>query len=279
MGKFAVGAENGLPIDLHYTDHGDGQPVVLIHGWPLSGRSWEAQVPALVEAGYRVITYDRRGFGQSSQPWEGYEYDTFAADLAALMDHLDLRDAVLVGFSMGGGEVVRYLARYGADRVSKVVLASAVPPYLYKSDDNPDGGVDDATLDSMIAGVKQDRMAFFDGFLDNYFSAGRTMKVSPQQKAYALSQLAVASPKATIDCITAFSRTDFRDDLTKITVPTLVIHGDSDNIVPIEVSGQRTAATIPGSVLVVLEDAPHGILVSHPDEWNAAVLQFLASNH
>jgi pimeloyl-ACP methyl ester carboxylesterase len=268
-----------LPIELHYTDYGEGQPVVLIHGWPLSARSWEAQVPALIEAGYRVITYDRRGFGQSSQPWHGYEYDTFAADLAAVMDHLDLRDAVLVGFSMGGGEVVRYLGRYGADRVSKAVLASAVTPYLYKVDDNPDGGVEDEVIESMIGGVKQDRMAFFDGFLDNYFSAGKTMKVSPQQKAYALLQLAVASPKATIDCITAFSCTDFRDDLTKITVPTLVIHGDSDNIVPIEVSGQRTAAAIPGSVLVVLEHAPHGLLVSHPDEWNAAVLQFLASDH
>ncbi|HZA73674.1 MAG TPA: alpha/beta hydrolase [Propionibacteriaceae bacterium] len=276
MGKFAVGAENGLPIELHYTDQGEGQPVVLIHGWPLSGRSWESQVPALIEAGYRVITYDRRGFGQSSQPWHGYDYDTLAADLAALVDHLDLHDAVLIGFSMGGGEVVRYLSRYGTDRVSKVVLASAVPPDLFQSDDNPDGGVDDATIESMIAGVKRDRMAFFDGFMDNYFSAGKTMKVSPQQKAYALSQLAVASPKGTIDCITAFSRTDFRDDLTKVTVPTLVIHGDSDNIVPIEVSGQRTAATIPGSVLVVLEDGPHGILVSHAEEWNAAVLQFLA---
>ena len=276
MGKFAVGAENGLPIELHYTDQGEGQPVVLIHGWPLSGRSWESQVPALIEAGYRVITYDRRGFGQSSQPWHGYEYDTFAADLAALVDHLDLRDAVLIGFSMGGGEVVRYLSRYGADRVSKIVLASAVPPYLYKSEDNPDGGVDDDTIDSMVAGVQQDRMAFFDGFLDGFFSAGKSMKVSPQQKAYALSLLAVASPKATADCITAFNRTDFRDDLTKVTVPTLVIHGDSDNIVPIEVSGQRTAAAIPGSVLVVLEDGPHGILVSHAAEWNAAVLQFLA---
>jgi pimeloyl-ACP methyl ester carboxylesterase len=276
MAKLAVGTENGLPIELHYIDQGEGQPVVLIHGWPLSGRSWEAQVPALIGAGYRVVTYDRRGFGQSSQPWHGYEYDTFAADLAALLDHLDLRDAVLIGFSMGGGEVVRYLSRYGADRVSKVVLASAVPPYLYKSDDNPDGGVDDDTIDSMVAGVQQDRMAFFDGFLDGFFSAGKAMKVSPQQKAYALSLLAVASPKATADCITAFGRTDFRDDLAKVTVPTLVIHGDSDNIVPIEVSGQRTAAAIPGSVLVILEDGPHGILVSHADQWNAAVLQFLA---
>jgi pimeloyl-ACP methyl ester carboxylesterase len=276
MGKFAVGAENGLPIELHYTDHGQGQPVVLIHGWPLSGRSWESQEPALIEAGYRVINYDRRGFGQSSQPWDGYDFDTLTADLAALVDHLDLRDAVLIGFSMGGGEVVRYLSRYGSDRVSKVVLASAVPPYLFKSDDNPDGGIDDARIVELVSGVQQDRMAFFDEYLDSYFSAGTTIKVSPQQKAYTLSLLAVASPKATIDCIHAFSRTDFREDLTKVTVPTLVIHGDSDNIVPIEVSGQRAAAAIPGSVLVTLEDGPHGLLVSHPDEWNAAVLRFLA---
>jgi non-heme chloroperoxidase len=275
MGKFAVGAENGLPIELHYTDHGQGQPVVLIHGWPLSGRSWESQEPALIEAGYRVINYDRRGFGQSSQPWDGYDFDTLTADLAALVDHLDLRDAVLIGFSMGGGEVVRYLSRYGSDRVSKVVLASAVPPYLFRSDDNPDGGIDDARIVELVSGVQQDRMAFFDEYLDSYFSAGTTIKVSPQQKAYTLSLLAVASPKATIDCIHAFSRTDFREDLAKVTVPTLVIHGDSDNIVPIEVSGQRAAAAIRGSVLVTLEDAPHGILVSHPQEWNAAVLQFL----
>lgn len=276
MGKFAVGAENGLPIELHYTDQGDGPPVVLIHGWPLSGRSWESQVPALIGAGFRVITYDRRGFGQSSQPWHGYDYDTFADDLAALMNHLDLRDAVLIGFSMGGGEVVRYLARHGADRVSRIVLAAAVPPYLYKGDDNPDGGVDDDLIDGMVAGIQTDRMAFFDEFLDGFFSAGKTMKVSPQQKAYALSLLAVASPKATIDCITAFGKTDFRDDLTRVTVPTLVIHGDADNIVPLEVSGQRTAAAVEGAVLVVLEDAPHGFLVSHADQWNAAVLQFLA---
>jgi non-heme chloroperoxidase len=276
MGTFVVGAENGLPIELHYTDQGEGQPVVLIHGWPFSGRSWEAQLPALVEAGYRVISYDRRGFGQSSQPWHGYEFDTLTADLAALMEHLDLRDAVLIGFSMGGGEVVRYLSRYGADRVSKIVLASAVPPYLYKSDDNPDGGIDDARIEELIAGVQQDRMAFFDEYLDSYFSAGKTRKVSPQQKAYALSLLAVASPKATIDCINAFSRTDFREDLAKVTVPTLVIHGDSDNIVPVEVSGQRAAAAVSGSVLVIVEDAPHGMLVSHPKEWNSAVLRFLA---
>ena len=277
MGRFAVGAENGLPIELHFTDFGVGQPVVLIHGWPLSGRSWEAQVPALVEAGYRVITYDRRGFGQSSQPWHGYEYDTLAADLAALLDHLDLTDAILIGFSMGGGEVVRYLSRFGADRVSKIVLASAVPPYLFKSDDNPDGGIDDGFIAGMIGEVTKDRMAFLDEFLTGFFSAGRKLKVSPQQKAYAVSLAAAGSAKATIDCITAWGRTDFRSDLAAVTVPTLVIHGDGDNIVPIEVSGARTSEAIPGAVLVVLEDAPHGVTVSHPKEWNAAVLQFLAS--
>ncbi len=277
MAKFAVGAENGLPIELHYTDHGEGQPVVLMHGWATSSRAWEAQVPALVEAGYRVITYDRRGFGQSSQPWHGYEYETFSSDLAALLDHLDLTDAVLVGFSMGGGEVVRYLSRFGSDRVSKVVLASSVTPCLFKSDDNPEGGIDDAFVTGMIGEVAKDRFAFLDEFLDRYYSAGRKMKVSPQQKAYALSLATAAFPRAMTESIDAWGRTDFRSDLAAVTVPTMVIHGDSDNIVPIQVSGERTAKAIPGSVLVVLEDAPHGLLMSHPQEWNSAVLQFLGS--
>ena len=276
MGKFAVGAENGLPIELHYTDHGEGQPVVLIHGWALSSRSWEAQLPALVGAGYRVLTYDRRGFGDSSQPWHGYEYDTFTADLAALMDHLDLTNVVLIGFSMGGGEVVRYLSRFGADRVSKIVLASAVQPYLFKSDDNPDGGIDDAFVTEMIGEVARDRFAFMDEFMTSYFSAGRRLKISPQHKAYALSLAEEAFPRALTESIAAWGRTDFRPDLPAVTVPTLVIHGDSDNIVPIEVSGERTAEAIPHAVLVVLQDAPHGVTVSHPEEWNAAVLQFLA---
>ena len=276
MGKFAVGAENGLPIELHYTDHGEGQPVVLMHGWATSSRAWDAQVPALVEAGYRVITYDRRGFGQSSQPWHGYEFDTFTADLAALIDHLDLRGAVLIGFSMGGGEVVRYLSRFGSDRVSKIVLASSVTPYLFKSDDNPEGGIDDAFITGMIGEVAKDRFAFMDEFLNRYYSAGRKMKVSPQQKAYALSLAAAAFPRAMTESINAWGRTDFRSDLAAVTVPTLVIHGDSDNIVPIEVSGERTAEAIPGAVVVVLEDAPHGLLMSHPEQWNTAVLQFLA---
>jgi pimeloyl-ACP methyl ester carboxylesterase len=181
MAFLQVGNENSAPIELYYEDHGSGSPVVLIHGWPLSGRSWEDQVPALVEAGYRVVTYDRRGFGKSSQPFGGYDYDTFAADLDALLTHLDLRDATLVGFSMGGGEVARYIGRYGSDRVAKTVLAAAVPPYLYQSDDNPEGGLDDATIQQFKDGVRGDRIAFLDGFTTDFFTAG--CPVRPHQRA------------------------------------------------------------------------------------------------
>ena len=276
MATLTVGTENDLPIDLHYTDQGSGRPVVLIHGWPLSGRSWERQVPAFIQAGYRVITYDRRGFGQSSQPWEGYDYDTFAADLDALLSYLELEDAVLIGFSMGGGEVVRYMANHGSYRVRKIVLASAVTPYLYLADDNPDGGLDDATIDGFLAAATEDRMAFLDEFMVGFFSSGRKLKVSEQQRQYALSIAAIASPKATVDCITAFARTDFRRDLAAVSVPTLVIHGDSDATVPFEVSGERAAAAIRGAELVVIKDGPHGVTTSHADEWNSAVLAFLA---
>jgi len=250
--------------------------VVLIHGWPLSGRSWEPQVAALVEAGHRVITYDRRGFGWSSQPWNGYDYDTFAADLSALLEHLDVREAALVGFSMGGGEVVRYIAKHGADRVSRAVLAAAVPPYLFKSGDNPDGGLDDATIEQFEGGVKSDRIAFLDDFTRNFFSAGEELVVSEQQRMYALQIAAFASPKGTLDCIAAFGRTDFRADVEKVTVPTLVIHGDSDAIVPFEVSGKRSHEALPDSELVVIEGAPHGLNLSHADEFNTSLLEFLS---
>ena len=276
MPRLNVGTENGNPIELHYEDYGAGKPVVLIHGWPLSGRSWENQVPALLDAGYRVVSYDRRGFGDSSQPWNGYDYDTFAADLAALLQHLDLREVTLVGFSMGGGEVARYLGAYGTDRVAKAVFASAVPPYLYKGDDNLDGALDDAAIAGFEAGVKSDRLAFLDEFTTGFFSANGTMKVSEPQREYARDIAAVASPKGTLDCIAAFGRTDFRGDLDKVTVPTLVIHGDSDAIVPFEASGKRTAATIAGSELVVIKDGPHGINASHAEEFNQALVDFLA---
>ncbi len=277
MARITIGTEHGAPIELHYSDHGAGRPVVLLHGWPLSGRAWENQVPALVDAGYRVISVDRRGFGDSSQPWDGYDYDTFAADLDALMVQLDLREATLVGFSMGGGEVVRYIGNYGTDRVAKAVLASAVPPYLYKSADNPDGGLDDATIAEFENGVRGDRLAFLDGFTTNFFSAGGTLTVSEAHRAYARDIAAFASPKGTLACIAAFGRTDFREDVAKVTVPTLVIHGDSDAIVPFEVSGKRSAELIPGATLVLIAGGPHAINASHVQEFNTALLEFLAA--
>lgn len=276
MTMLKVGTENDAPIELYYEDHGAGKPVVLIHGWPLSGRSWERQVPVLVDAGYRVITYDRRGFGNSSQPWLGYDYDSFAEDLNLLLEHIDLREATLVGFSMGGGEVVRYIGKYGTDRVSKAVLASAVPPYLYRSDDNPDGGFDDATIADLEAGVKDDRQTFLDTFTTNFFSAGdRTDLVSEAERTYAREIAAFASPKGTLECIGAFARTDFRGDVAAVTVPTLVIHGDADAIVPFEVSGRRSHESIAGSRLALIEGGPHGINATHADQFNKELLEFL----
>jgi len=272
----AADGAGGNQVDLYYTDHGSGRPVVLIHGWPLSSQSWEAQEQALVEAGYRVIAYDRRGFGRSSQPWGGYDYDTFADDLAALLTALDLTDVTLVGFSMGGGEVVRYLSRHGSERVRSAVLAGAVPPFLLKTDDNPDGALDQAFIDDFHAKIRADRIAFLEGFLPVFFSAGDTLAASEAQVQHALRIASAASGKATHDCVTAWGTTDFRPDLAAITLPTLVIHGDSDNIVPFEVSGKRSHAAIDGSTLVVIEGAPHPLNVSHAAQFNAALLDFLA---
>jgi pimeloyl-ACP methyl ester carboxylesterase len=277
MARLTVGTENNIPVELFYEDHGSGKPVVLIHGWPLSGRSWEYQVPVLISAGHRVISYDRRGFGLSSQPWDGYEYDTFAADLNTLVEHLDLREATLVGFSMGGGEVARYIGRYGTERIARAVLASAVPPYLYHSNENPGGGLDEATIGAFEAGVKSDRIAFLDQFVTNFFTAGnKGLLVSEPTRQYNRMIAAFASPKGTLDCVGAFSRTDFRGDLDKFDLPTLVIHGDADGIVPFEVSGKRSHESISGSELVLLKDAPHGCNVTHAADFNSALLSFLA---
>ncbi|MFP3511027.1 alpha/beta hydrolase [Peribacillus sp. SIMBA_075] len=276
MAKFTVGNENHAPIELYYEDQGSGKPIVLIHGWPLSGRSWEYQVPALIEAGYRVITYDRRGFGKSSQPWEGYEYDTLASDLHKLLEHLNLQNATLVGFSMGGGEVARYISSYGTDRVEKAVFAGAVPPYLYKSEDHPEGALDDATIEEFKSGVINDRLAFLDNFTKGFFAAGnQTDLVSEPFRLYNRDIAASASPKGTLDCITAFSKTDFRKDLEKINIPTLIIHGDSDATVPFELSGKRTYDSIPGSKLALIKGGPHGLHATHPKEFNEALLTFL----
>ena len=276
MPRIPVGTDAANAIELHYEDQGTGKPVVLIHGWPLSGKSWEKQVPALVEAGYRAIAYDRRGFGSSSQPSDGYDYDTFADDLKTVIDTLELDEVTLVGFSMGGGEVARYIGTYGEDRISKAVLAAAVPPYLYKADDNPDGGLDDAAIEEMENGVRDDRFAFLDGFTRKFFAAGeKSDLISETDRQASIDIAAGASPQATLECIGAFARTDFRDDLGKISVPTLVIHGDSDGIVPFEVSGKRSAAAIATSTLVVVEGAPHGFNATHADEFNRALLDFL----
>ena len=264
------------PVYIAYEDVGIGSPVILIHGWPLSGRSWEKQVPALVDAGYRVITYDRRGHGGSSQPWDGYDYDTLAADLNALIEQLDLHDITLVGFSMGGGEVARYVGRYGTARLSKAVFAAAVPPYLYKTAANPDGGLDDATIANFLGGMQSDRPAFIDGFLHGFFTAGtKTDLISEPARLYHLQIAEFGSAKAQIDCIKAFSYTDFRADLERFAIPTLVIHGDSDGIVPFEVSGKRTHETIKGSQLALIAGAPHGLNATHAQEFNAALLAFL----
>ncbi len=276
MAKITVGTENQTSIEIYYEDQGTGKPVILIHGWPLSGRSWEYQVPALIEAGYRVITYDRRGFGNSSQPWDGYDYDTLASDLHQLIEHLDLYDVTLVGFSMGGGEVARYVATYGTNRVSKAVFAGAVPPYLYKSEDNPDGALDEATVKEFENGVKNDRLSFLDGFTTNFFASGnQTDLVSEPFRLYNRDIAAWGSPKGTLDCIAAFGKTDFRKDLTNFNIPTLVIHGDADEIVPFEASGKRTHESIPGSKLALIKSGPHGLNATHPKEFNEALLTFL----
>ncbi len=270
-----VNGSGGVAIHVDDTG-GDGRAVVLIHGWPLTGKSWAGQVPAFQAAGFRVVTYDRRGFGDSGKPGTGNDYDTFAADLAAVLEQLDLTDATLVGFSMGGGEIARYIGTFGQDRLHSVVFASAVPPYLLKTDDNPDGALGEADVKGMQDGLRADREGFFDTFTTGFFSADGELKVTEQDRQDALELEKTAELTAAVECIAAFGETDFRDDLTKVTVPTLVIHGDSDGTVPIEASGQRTHEAIAGSRLHVVAGGPHGITVSHTDEFNRVVLEFLA---
>lgn len=254
---------------------GPGRPVVLIHGWPLSGESWTAQVPALTEAGYRVITYDRRGFGRSDKPGKGYDYDSLASDLDGVLSELDAEDATLVGFSMGGGEVARYVSTYGEGRLHSVVLAAAVTPYLQQTDDNPDGPLTRDLAEQMHSGLENDRDTFFDQFTTQFFSVGDDLKVTEVQRQEAIAMCRMADQKAALACLEAFGTTDFREDLTKVTVPTLVLHGEGDGTVPFAGSGARTHAAIPHSELVAVPDAPHGLNVSHAEEFNTALLDFL----
>ncbi|MCJ1711433.1 alpha/beta hydrolase [Clavibacter michiganensis subsp. phaseoli] len=273
-----ITAHHGLLKDtnLHVDDTGGtGRPVVLIHGWPLSGESWSKQVPAFEAAGYRVITYDRRGFGRSDKPLTGYDYDTFASDLDAVLTELDLVDVTLVGFSMGGGEIARYIGTRGEERLHSVVFASAVPPYLEKTDDNPDGPLTKDAAAEMTAGLTKDEDSFYDEFTTGFYSANGVLKVTEAERQEAIALAHQSKKHAALASMAAFATTDFRDDLTKVTVPTLVIHGDSDATVPFEGSGARTHQAIAGSELHVVKDAPHGVTVSHPEEWNQAVLEFL----
>jgi pimeloyl-ACP methyl ester carboxylesterase len=274
-----ITAHHGLfgDTELHVDDFGgNGRPVVLIHGWPLSGESWSEQIPALREAGYRVVAYDRRGFGRSDKPLTGYDYNTLTDDLHALLVGLDLQDVTLVGFSMGGGEVARYFSKFGHERVRSVVFASAVPPFLLKTPGNPDGPLEAGRAAKMTASLTADKDAFYDDFTTEFFSVDGVLKVTEQQRQQAIALAQQASKVAALEAMTAFAATDFRDDLTKVTVPTLVIHGDGDGTVPFEGSGARTHAAIPGSELVVIAGGPHGVNVSHADEWNRAVIGFLA---
>jgi non-heme chloroperoxidase len=271
-----VGQENSAPVNIYYEDLGSGQPVVLIHGFPLSGRSWEKQTLALLAAGYRVIAYDRRGFGRSSQPSSGYDYDTFAADLHHLLTRLGLRDVVLAGMSMGGGEVARYLARYGSGRVAKAAIISGVPPFLLKTPDNPEG-VDKSVFDGIVSAIANDRLAYQAVFLKDVYNTDVYLgdRVSEEVLRDNWNTAAGASPVGTAGCVPAWY-TDFRGDLPKIDVPILVMHGDNDRILPIAVCGIKTHQAIRNSRLIVVENAPHGLLWTHADEVNRALLQFLA---
>ena len=271
-----VGPENSASINLYYEDHGSGRPVVLIHGYPLSGGAWEKQVSALLAAGYRTITYDRRGFGDSNQPTMGYDYDTLAADLQKIMTELDLRDAVLVGHSMGTGEVTRYLGTYGSDRVSKVVLISPIPPFLLKTADNPEG-VDGSVFDKIMQSVAMDRLAYLTQFFHDFYNLDQTLgkSVSEEVVRFNWNVAAGASPTGTAACVPAWL-IDFRDDLPSLTVPLLIIQGDADRILPFPATGKRLAEAVEGSRLVVLQNGPHGIPWTHAEDINRELLNFLS---
>ena len=261
--------------ELFYNDWGSGKPVVLIHGWPLNSQMWEYQAPVLAASGLRVVSYDRRGFGKSGQPWSGYDYDTLADDLHALMEALDLQGATLVGFSMGGGEIARYLSRHGAGRVAKTVLLSAVTPMLLKTDSHPQGA-DQSVFDKMLDGLAADRPNFLATFGKQFFGAGLlNFTVTTEILEWSLWMAMAASPRATTECVRAFSATDFRPDMAAFTMPTLVIHGTSDATVPIDISGRAAARLIPGAQLIEYEGAPHATFFYEKDRLNKDLLAFI----
>jgi non-heme chloroperoxidase len=275
MSTVTVGQENSTSVDLYYEDHGSGKPVILIHGYPLNGASWEKQTAALLAAGHRVITYDRRGFGKSSQPTSGYDFDTFAEDLRKLITKLDLEDVALVGFSMGGGEVARYLSKYGSAGVRKAGIIAGIPPYLLKAPDNPEG-IDVSVFNGIQAAVRADRFAFYTEFFKNFYNLDVLLgKAISEQAVQASWNVAItSSATASFECVRTWY-TDFRKDLPRIDVPTLVIHGDADRILPIAISGERTAQMIKGSRHVVVKGAPHGLTLTHADQVSDELVSFL----
>jgi non-heme chloroperoxidase len=274
--RISVGTENDAPVEIHYEDHGSGRPVVLIHGYPLDGNSWERQERELLANGYRVISYDRRGFGRSSRPAVGYDYDTFAADLNALLEHLDVADVALVGFSMGTGEVTRYLGTYGSGRVRKAALLGAIPPFLLKTADNP-AGVDGEVFDGIKAAIAKDRYAYLEDLFNDFYNVdvfgGSRISDRAWQASFVVA--AGASPSATYACVDSWL-TDFRGDLERVDVPTLVVHGTEDRILPIGATAERLPALIEDVRLVRVEGGPHNIAWTHPEEVNRALLEFLA---
>ncbi|MDT5023721.1 MAG: non-heme chloroperoxidase [Micromonosporaceae bacterium] len=275
MAYITVGQENSTNIDLYYEDHGSGQPVVLIHGYPLDGHSWEKQIPGLLDTGHRVIAYDRRGWGRSSQPTFGYDYDTFAADLDTIMTTLDLRDAVLVGFSMGTGEVARYLGRYGSDRINKVAFLAPIPPFLLKTKDNPTG-VPQAVFDGIMDAIRLDRYAYISSFYRDFYAVDENMGTRISEDAVRASfNVAVAgSPHATLACVPTWL-TDFRRDIPKVDVPALIVQGTHDRILPIDSCGRVLRSMLPSSDYVEIEGAPHALAWTHAEEVNNALLTFL----
>ncbi|MFF2276784.1 alpha/beta fold hydrolase [Agromyces sp. NPDC058126] len=276
MSYITVGTENSQNIDLYYEDHGSGQPVVLIHGYPLSGASWEKQSAALLQAGYRVITYDRRGFGKSSQPTTGYDYDTFAHDLKVVLETLDLRDVVLVGFSMGTGELGRYLGAYGGERIAKAAFLASLEPFLLQADDNPTG-VPAEVFAGIEAAAKADRYAWFDDFFQDFYNLDETLgsRISEAAVRGSWNTAASASWFASSAVVQSWL-TDFRDDIAKVEVPSLILHGTADRILPIDATAREFVKRLPSADYVEIEGAPHGLLWTHGDEVTEALLAFLA---
>ncbi|TRW98050.1 alpha/beta fold hydrolase [Flavobacterium gawalongense] len=269
--------ETAPGVKLYVKDYGEGKPVILIHGWPLSNEMWEYQIDALVQNNFRVITYDRRGFGKSSQPWNGYDYDTLSDDLKTIIDHLDLKEATLVGFSMGGGEVVRYFSRHGGKGVSKAVLIASVTPFQLKTDSNPDG-VPQEKYDGMAEQIKEDRIGFLDSFGKTFFGVSFISKpISTPLLDYYRMLCSFASPRATLECAKSFSSTDFRKEMASVNVPTLIIHGDEDKTVPIEITSEIATKLIPDNKFIVYEGAPHGLFYIEKDKLNKDLIEFLNS--